>query len=188
MIRESILTWTIYLLCSEARKSLNRPSPQKVLDNLIYNYKPTYCGKFGWAQNTLATLFCFFFSILGRKLLMKLDCSSDSYYICFSILISTWIHISLQTRIRRSLHFHTIFYVNLNEFCKDVCTQNCCELVPLWPVFDYDNGDVTTRLWTFSTSRSVFICFPCSFFMGLILNSLQLILVNKFILSSHNIN
>ncbi|KAF3442379.1 hypothetical protein FNV43_RR16295 [Rhamnella rubrinervis] len=34
-------------LVSEARKSLNRPSPQKVLDNLIYNYSPTYCGKAG---------------------------------------------------------------------------------------------------------------------------------------------
>nr|XP_043620553.1 gamma-glutamyl hydrolase 2-like [Erigeron canadensis] len=32
---------------SEARKSLNRPPNQKVLDNLIYNYKPTYCGAAG---------------------------------------------------------------------------------------------------------------------------------------------
>ncbi|XP_068665086.1 gamma-glutamyl hydrolase 2-like isoform X2 [Aristolochia californica] len=32
---------------SEARKSLNRPPTQKVLDNLIYNYSPTYCGKAG---------------------------------------------------------------------------------------------------------------------------------------------
>ncbi|KAK6946598.1 Peptidase C26, partial [Dillenia turbinata] len=32
---------------SEARKSLNRPSLQKVLDNLIYNHSPTYCGKAG---------------------------------------------------------------------------------------------------------------------------------------------
>ncbi|ESQ27251.1 hypothetical protein EUTSA_v10018776mg [Eutrema salsugineum] len=31
-------------LVSEARKSLNRPSPKEVLSNLIYNYKPTYCG------------------------------------------------------------------------------------------------------------------------------------------------
>ncbi|CAH2067833.1 unnamed protein product [Thlaspi arvense] len=31
-------------LVSEARKSLNRPSSEKVLSNLIYNYKPTYCG------------------------------------------------------------------------------------------------------------------------------------------------
>jgi gamma-glutamyl hydrolase len=31
-------------LVSEARKSLNRPSSGKVLSNLIYNYKPTYCG------------------------------------------------------------------------------------------------------------------------------------------------
>lgn len=34
-------------LVSEARKSLNRPSARKVLDNLIYNYSPTYCGKAG---------------------------------------------------------------------------------------------------------------------------------------------
>ncbi|KAE9458008.1 hypothetical protein C3L33_10069, partial [Rhododendron williamsianum] len=32
---------------SEARKSLNRPTTRKVLDNLIYNYSPTYCGKAG---------------------------------------------------------------------------------------------------------------------------------------------
>ncbi|GMH14361.1 hypothetical protein Nepgr_016202 [Nepenthes gracilis] len=32
---------------SEARKSLNRPPAQEVLDNLIYNYSPTYCGKAG---------------------------------------------------------------------------------------------------------------------------------------------
>ncbi|KAI3702772.1 hypothetical protein L6452_28524 [Arctium lappa] len=32
---------------SEARKSLNRPPVRKVLDNLIYNYSPTYCGKAG---------------------------------------------------------------------------------------------------------------------------------------------
>ncbi|XAR56445.1 Gamma-glutamyl hydrolase [Bertholletia excelsa] len=32
---------------SEARKSLNRPPAQKVLDSLIYNYSPTYCGKAG---------------------------------------------------------------------------------------------------------------------------------------------
>ncbi|XP_015080985.1 gamma-glutamyl hydrolase 1-like isoform X1 [Solanum pennellii] len=32
---------------SEARKSSNKPEAQKVLDNLIYNYKPTYTGKIG---------------------------------------------------------------------------------------------------------------------------------------------
>ncbi|CAN1145859.1 Gamma-glutamyl hydrolase 2 [Linum perenne] len=32
---------------SEARKSLNRPSKSSVLENLIYNYSPTYCGKAG---------------------------------------------------------------------------------------------------------------------------------------------
>ncbi|KAI3927607.1 hypothetical protein MKX01_026540 [Papaver californicum] len=32
---------------SEARKSLNRPPTREVLDNLIYNYNPTYCGKAG---------------------------------------------------------------------------------------------------------------------------------------------
>ncbi|KDP46038.1 hypothetical protein JCGZ_13484 [Jatropha curcas] len=32
---------------SEARKSLNRPPARKVLDNLIYNFSPTYCGKAG---------------------------------------------------------------------------------------------------------------------------------------------
>ncbi|KAF7140620.1 hypothetical protein RHSIM_Rhsim06G0210400 [Rhododendron simsii] len=31
----------------EARKSLNRPPTRKVLNNLIYNYSPTYCGKAG---------------------------------------------------------------------------------------------------------------------------------------------
>ncbi|XP_022718041.1 gamma-glutamyl hydrolase 2-like [Durio zibethinus] len=34
-------------LISEARKSTNRPPARKVLDNLIYNYSPTYCGKAG---------------------------------------------------------------------------------------------------------------------------------------------
>lgn len=34
-------------LVSEARKSLNRPPTSIVLDNLIYNYSPTYCGKSG---------------------------------------------------------------------------------------------------------------------------------------------
>ncbi|KAG8657898.1 gamma-glutamyl hydrolase 2 isoform X1 [Manihot esculenta] len=34
-------------LISEARKSLNRPPASEVLDNLIYNYSPTYCGKAG---------------------------------------------------------------------------------------------------------------------------------------------
>ncbi|XP_050371093.1 gamma-glutamyl hydrolase 2-like [Argentina anserina] len=34
-------------LVSEARKSLNRPPIQDVLDNLIYNYSPTFCGKAG---------------------------------------------------------------------------------------------------------------------------------------------
>ncbi|XP_004294089.1 PREDICTED: gamma-glutamyl hydrolase 2 isoform X2 [Fragaria vesca subsp. vesca] len=34
-------------LVSEARKSLNRPPLQDVLDNLIYNYSPTFCGKAG---------------------------------------------------------------------------------------------------------------------------------------------
>uniref|UniRef100_A0A803LVV5 folate gamma-glutamyl hydrolase n=1 Tax=Chenopodium quinoa TaxID=63459 RepID=A0A803LVV5_CHEQI len=32
---------------SEARKSPNRPPAQDVLNNLIYNYSPTYCGKQG---------------------------------------------------------------------------------------------------------------------------------------------
>lgn len=34
-------------LVSEARKSLNRPPAQTVLDNLIYNYSPTFCGTAG---------------------------------------------------------------------------------------------------------------------------------------------
>ncbi|CAK9325258.1 unnamed protein product [Citrullus colocynthis] len=34
-------------LVSEARKSLNRPPAQKVLENLIYNYSPTFGGKAG---------------------------------------------------------------------------------------------------------------------------------------------
>ncbi|KAK4782217.1 hypothetical protein SAY86_016319 [Trapa natans] len=32
---------------SEARKSMNRPSARKVLESLIYNYSPTYCGRAG---------------------------------------------------------------------------------------------------------------------------------------------
>ncbi|KAF7822609.1 gamma-glutamyl hydrolase 2-like [Senna tora] len=32
---------------SEARKSTTRPNAQEVLDNLIYNYSPTYCGTAG---------------------------------------------------------------------------------------------------------------------------------------------
>ncbi|KAF8103498.1 hypothetical protein N665_0188s0432 [Sinapis alba] len=35
---------TANYLVSEARKSKNRPPPEKVLSNLIYNYKATYCG------------------------------------------------------------------------------------------------------------------------------------------------
>ncbi|KAI3457614.1 hypothetical protein Pfo_014277 [Paulownia fortunei] len=31
----------------EARKSMNRPSSWEVLENLIYKYRPTYCGKAG---------------------------------------------------------------------------------------------------------------------------------------------
>ncbi|PIN15947.1 Gamma-glutamyl hydrolase [Handroanthus impetiginosus] len=31
----------------EARMSMNRPPVREVLDNLIYNYSPTYCGKAG---------------------------------------------------------------------------------------------------------------------------------------------
>lgn len=31
----------------EARMSMHRPSTQEVLNNLIYNYSPTYCGKAG---------------------------------------------------------------------------------------------------------------------------------------------
>ncbi|KAL6543326.1 Gamma-glutamyl hydrolase [Orobanche hederae] len=31
----------------EARMSVNRPPAREVLDNLIYNYSPTYCGKAG---------------------------------------------------------------------------------------------------------------------------------------------
>lgn len=42
--------------CSEARKSLNRPPARKVLDNLIYNYSPTYCGKAGYADIMLLRL------------------------------------------------------------------------------------------------------------------------------------
>ncbi|KFK42250.1 hypothetical protein AALP_AA2G230700 [Arabis alpina] len=34
-------------LVSEARKSKNRPNSKQVLSNLIYNYKPTYCGYAG---------------------------------------------------------------------------------------------------------------------------------------------
>ncbi|KAG6384139.1 hypothetical protein SASPL_156062 [Salvia splendens] len=34
-------------LVREARMSLNRPSYQEVLDNLIYNYTPTYCENLG---------------------------------------------------------------------------------------------------------------------------------------------
>ncbi|OIV92464.1 hypothetical protein TanjilG_02227 [Lupinus angustifolius] len=34
-------------LVGEARKSINRPVAQEVLDNLIYNYSPTYAGKYG---------------------------------------------------------------------------------------------------------------------------------------------
>ncbi|AES66557.1 putative gamma-glutamyl hydrolase [Medicago truncatula] len=34
-------------LVSEARKSSKRPVAQELRDNLIYNYRPTYCGKAG---------------------------------------------------------------------------------------------------------------------------------------------
>ncbi|KNA09916.1 hypothetical protein SOVF_149190 [Spinacia oleracea] len=34
-------------VCSEARRSPNRPPVPDVLNNLIYNYSPTYCGKQG---------------------------------------------------------------------------------------------------------------------------------------------
>lgn len=41
---------------SEARKSLNRPLTQELLDNLIYNYSPTYGGKAGYAHDVFKTL------------------------------------------------------------------------------------------------------------------------------------
>ncbi|TKY49203.1 Gamma-glutamyl hydrolase 2 [Spatholobus suberectus] len=42
-----ITQYVANFLVSEARKSLNRPVAQELLDNLIYNYSPTYCGKAG---------------------------------------------------------------------------------------------------------------------------------------------
>ncbi|KAL2943274.1 Gamma-glutamyl hydrolase 2 [Bienertia sinuspersici] len=36
---------------SEARKSPNRPPAQDLLDNVIYNYSPTYCGKQGFGYD-----------------------------------------------------------------------------------------------------------------------------------------
>lgn len=39
------LTWN-----SQARKSQNRPPADKVLDNLIYNYSPTFIGKKSWVS------------------------------------------------------------------------------------------------------------------------------------------
>ncbi|TKY49201.1 Gamma-glutamyl hydrolase 2 [Spatholobus suberectus] len=42
-----ITQYVANFLVSEARKSLNRPVAQELLDNLIYNYRPTYCGKAG---------------------------------------------------------------------------------------------------------------------------------------------
>lgn len=54
-MRKLTLTSTVHLWCSEARKSSNRPPLQKVLDNLVYNYSPTYCGKAGYVQNALLT-------------------------------------------------------------------------------------------------------------------------------------
>jgi len=41
---------------SEARKSINRPFTQELLDNLIYNYSPTYGGKAGYAFKTLTSI------------------------------------------------------------------------------------------------------------------------------------
>ncbi|KAL8167608.1 hypothetical protein V2J09_009107 [Rumex salicifolius] len=42
---------------SEARKSLNRPLVREVLDNLIYNYRPTYCGKAGIREEPIVTAY-----------------------------------------------------------------------------------------------------------------------------------
>ncbi|CAJ1957617.1 unnamed protein product [Sphenostylis stenocarpa] len=42
-----ITQYAANFLVSEARKSINRPVTQELLDNLIYNYSPTYCGKAG---------------------------------------------------------------------------------------------------------------------------------------------
>lgn len=43
----NLLTCYIDYYIREARMSMNRPSTRKVLDNLIYNYSPTFCGKAG---------------------------------------------------------------------------------------------------------------------------------------------
>ncbi|XP_004489008.2 gamma-glutamyl hydrolase 2-like [Cicer arietinum] len=40
-------------LVSEARKSLTRPDAQELIDNLIYNYSPTFYGKAGEAYDEL---------------------------------------------------------------------------------------------------------------------------------------
>ncbi|XP_027339800.1 gamma-glutamyl hydrolase 2-like isoform X2 [Abrus precatorius] len=42
-----ITQYVANFLVSEARRSLNRPAAQELLENLIYNYSPTYCGKAG---------------------------------------------------------------------------------------------------------------------------------------------
>ncbi|XP_057795981.1 gamma-glutamyl hydrolase 2-like isoform X2 [Salvia miltiorrhiza] len=44
-------------LVREARMSSNRPSSKEVLDNLIYNYTPTYCGKSGSLSLSLSLHF-----------------------------------------------------------------------------------------------------------------------------------
>nr|APR64465.1 hypothetical protein [Populus tomentosa] len=46
-VTQHIANFFVRKILFEARKSLNRPSSQKVLANLIYNYSPTYCGKAG---------------------------------------------------------------------------------------------------------------------------------------------
>lgn len=63
----SLLLVVCYLISlREARMSMNRPSAQDVLDNLIYNYTPTYCGKSGsLSLSFLFILWCIIWEYKG---------------------------------------------------------------------------------------------------------------------------
>jgi len=85
---------------SEARKSINRPVIQELLDNLIYNYSPTYGGKAGYAHNvfkSLTSICCTcevtddnVFMLLVGKDLMKfiylLKPNAGKYFVCTVII------------------------------------------------------------------------------------------------------
>ncbi|XP_072953817.1 gamma-glutamyl hydrolase 2-like isoform X2 [Typha angustifolia] len=60
---------------SEARRSSSRPPAKEVLDNLIYNYRPTYCGKAG-------AMMKFTYSLKSCNCMLEIYSNVGALYIC----------------------------------------------------------------------------------------------------------